>query len=276
MTQATFDTIAYRGTPPENYERYFVPAIGGPLATDLVAAAGLRPSERVLDVACGTGVVARLAAQRVGKMGAVAGLDVNPGMLAVARETTPRGVKIDWYETGAEAIPLADGSFDVALCQMGLQFFADKLQALKEMCRVLAPGGRMLLNVPGPTPRLFAALGEAAARHIDLQCAAFVNVVFSLSDSEAMRTLLASAGFHDIDVTRSRKTLRLPAPQDFLWQYVHSTPLAPVFGKANEAQRAALANDLGTRWQEFVHDGAMQLEVGMTTARATRQELEAA
>jgi ubiquinone/menaquinone biosynthesis C-methylase UbiE len=276
MTQATFDAAAYRGAPPENYERYFVPAIGAPLANDLVAAAGLRPGDRVLDAACGTGIVTRIAARQLNQSGSVAGLDVNPGMLAVARAATPRDLTIDWYETSAEAIPLADGSFDVVLCQMGLQFFSDKPRALKEMHRVLAPGGRLLLNVPGPTPPWFTALGEAAERHVDPQCAAFVDVVFSLHGTEQISALLVGAGFQDIDVTRARKTLRLPPPEDFLWQYVHSTPLAALFGKASEARRAALTAELGTRWKDFVGDGAMTLEVGMTTARATKQAAETA
>src|SRR5687767_11990931 len=97
---------AYGGSAPENYERYFVPAIGRPLAEDLTETADLRPGERVLDVACGTGVVARLAAERVGAGGTVAGLDLNPGMLAVARAITPPQLTIVWHHGSAEAMPL--------------------------------------------------------------------------------------------------------------------------------------------------------------------------
>lgn len=128
---STFNAADYRGAGPANYEKYFVPAIGAPLARDLVAAADLRPGERVLDVACGTGVITRLAAAQVGPTGAVAGLDVNPGMLAVARSATPGDTSIEWYETSAEAMPLADASFDIVLCQMGLQFIVDKVRALR-------------------------------------------------------------------------------------------------------------------------------------------------
>src|SRR6185503_2261928 len=100
----------YGGTAPENYERYFVPAIAAPLAEELVRAAGLRAGERAIDVACGTGVVARLAAARVGDMGAVAGVDINPGMLAVARTVTPPEVAIDWHEASADTLPFADAT----------------------------------------------------------------------------------------------------------------------------------------------------------------------
>jgi SAM-dependent methyltransferase len=110
----------YSGGQAANYERYFVPAIGAPLANDLIELAELRPGERVLDVACGTGVVTRLAAERVDGA-AVAGLDVNPGMLQVAREVTGDAA-IEWHEASAEALPLGDETFEVVLCQMGLQF----------------------------------------------------------------------------------------------------------------------------------------------------------
>ena len=105
MTQLAFDEANYCGTGPENYQRFFVPAIGEPLANDLIVSADLKPGENVLDVACGTGVVTRLAAEQVGQSATVAGLDVNPGMLSVARTVTPKEQAIDWYETSAEAMP---------------------------------------------------------------------------------------------------------------------------------------------------------------------------
>lgn len=263
----TFNATDYQGTAPENYQKFFVPVIGEPLAADLVSAAALRPGERILDVACGTGVVTRLAAAQVGGTGAVAGLDVNPAMLAVARSATPSDATIDWYETSAEAMPLADASFDVVLCQMGLQFIPNKAQALREIHRVLGPGGRVVLNLPGPIPDLFVALRDALAQHIDPQCAGFVNVVFSLHDSDRLRGLMAEAGFSDTVVERTRKTLRLPPPEDFLWQYVHSTPLVALTGKASEGQRAALARAVSLRWQKFAAGGSLTLDLGMTTVR---------
>src|SRR5690606_34921382 len=143
MSQQRFGN-EFGGHAPENYERFFVPAIGAPLANDLVETAGLQPGERVLDVACGTGVVDRLAAQRIGPNGTTAGLDINPGMLAVARAAAPPGVAIQWHEASADTMPFTDAAFDVVLCQMGLQFMPDRVAALKEMHRVLVPGGRLI------------------------------------------------------------------------------------------------------------------------------------
>lgn len=260
----------YAGNPPANYERFFVPAIAAPLAADLVRLAALRPGERVLDVACGTGVVARLAAQEVGDSGAVAGLDLNPGMLAVARSATPPGTHIEWHEASAEAMPLPDASFDVVLCQMGLQFMPDKPAALREMWRVLVPGGRLILNLPGPTPRLFALMADALARHVGPEAAGFVNHVFSLHDTAEIRRLVGGAGFHDVSVTSDTGPLRLPAPEEFLWQYVHSTPLAGAVAQVDDERRASLERDVVTKWREFVKDGDLVLQARIVVATARK------
>ena len=258
----------YGGNPAANYERFFVPAIGAPVAADLVRLAALRPGERVLDVACGTGVVARLASRQVGASGSVAGLDVNPGMLAVARSATPPGMPIEWHEASAEAMPLPDSSFDVVMCQMGLQFMPDKNAALREMRRVLVRGGRLILNLPGPTPRLFTIMGEALARHIGDEAARFVNRVFSLHDTSEIQSLVSAAGFHDVSVQSDTRALCLPAAEEFLWQYLHSTPLAGAVAQVDDERRALLARDVVARWQEFVKDGAMVLQARIVAATA--------
>jgi ubiquinone/menaquinone biosynthesis C-methylase UbiE len=261
---------AYGGNPPANYERFFVPAIGAPLAADLIRLAALRPGERVLDVACGTGVVARLASQQVGDTGTVTGLDVNPGMLAVARSATPPGLPIEWHEASAEAMPLPDASFDVVLCQMGLQFMPDKPAALREMRRVLARGGRLILNLPGPTPRLFTIMGEALARHVGAEGAGFVNHVFSLHDTAEIQNLVSGADFHDVSVQSDTKPLRLPAPEEFLWQYVHSTPLAGAVAQVDDERRGSLERDVVAKWQKFVKDRALVLQVRVVVATARK------
>ena len=258
---------SYEGDAAQNYQRYFVPTIGAPVADDLMAVANLQPGERVLDVACGTGVVAKLAAAEVGAAGRVVGLDVNPGMLAVARATT-EGADIEWCEASAEAMPLPDDAFDAVLCHMGLQFVPDRGQALREARRVLAEGGRLLLGLPGPMPAMFAALADALARHVDPRCARFVEVVFSLHDPDALRDAVTQAGFEDVTVDRTGKRLRLPEPETFLWQYVHGTPLRDVVARATDAQRTALARDVRESWGAWMLDGALTLDVGTTTVHA--------
>jgi ubiquinone/menaquinone biosynthesis C-methylase UbiE len=254
----------YGGPPPINYERYFVPAIGAPLARDLIELAELRPGERVLDVACGTGVVTRLAAEQVGHS-SVVGADINPGMLEVARNASG-GAAIEWLEGSAESLPVEDATFDVVLCQMGLQFFTDREGALGEMGRVLRPGGRVLLTVPGPTPPMFAVLEQALRRHVGPEAGGFVATVFSLHDSKELRELLEERGFADVQAHSERKKLSLPRAEDFLWQYVHSTPLADAVRRVDESRRSELQQEVVAGWEPFAEDAGLVLEVDLTSA----------
>src|ERR671916_2924871 len=124
------------------------------------------------------------------------------------------------------------------------------------------------MNVTGPTPPLFAIADEALARHIGPEAAGFVRLVFSLHDPDELRNLISGAGFHDVAVWRDTKTLRLPAPEEFLWQYVQSTPLANAVAQVDDESRAALEHDVVAKWQAFVEDGTMTLQVGIVVATA--------
>jgi ubiquinone/menaquinone biosynthesis C-methylase UbiE len=269
MTQtATYKT--FTGSAAENYERYFVPHIGRPLADDLIEAAAIQPGERVLDVACGTGLIARLAAERAGAFGSVDGLDMNPGMLEVARSVTPSDTSINWYQSSAESMPLSDGSYDIVTCQLGLQFMADKPAALAEMHRVLVPGGRLVLSVGGPTPAPFVIFADAVGRHINPGIAPFVHMVFSLNDTDELQTLVRNAGFRDVSIEVQNRKLRLPPPRDFMWQYIHSTPLAQAVAQAGDESQAALEQETVNGWQTFVEDGAMTVTPRMLLAAARK------
>jgi ubiquinone/menaquinone biosynthesis C-methylase UbiE len=232
--------------------------------------AALRPGERVLDVACGTGVVTRLAAARVGPSGTVAGLDVNPAMLAVARSATTPDASIEWHEANAESIPLPDDSFDVVLCQLGLQFVPDKAAALREMRRVLVAGGRVLVTLPGAMPPLFAAAHPSLDRHLGPEAAGFIRMVFSLHDPDQIRSLLDAAQFRHVSLRHDAMVLRLPAPADFLWQYLQSTPLAAVVAQVSDSARAELEREVVEWWQEFSSEGGMTYHQDVITATAVK------
>jgi SAM-dependent methyltransferase len=266
---ATPSFHTYGGTAPENYERYFVPAIGLPLATELVETALLGAGERALDVACGTGVVARLAAEQVGAAGRVTALDVNPSMLAVARSVSSPAA-IEWDEAAAEDTQLPDAAYDAALCQIGLQFFADRAAALAELHRVLVPGGRLVANVPGPMPPVFQILQRGIRDHVSPEAAKFVSVVFSLDDARELEELITGSGFREVSVLRNPTVLRLPPPEDFLWQYVWSTPLAEAAGSLSEREREALKRDVLAGWDGFTQDGALVLRLDVLTTTAKR------
>jgi ubiquinone/menaquinone biosynthesis C-methylase UbiE len=197
------------GSAPELYERYLVPAITSVWAVDLVERARPKPAEAVLDIACGTGVVARLAAERV-KTGRIVGLDFNAGMLAVARSRPNAGAPIEWFEGSAIELPFSDASFDLVLCQLGLQFFPDRPLALREMKRVLSPSGRVALSVYGPiehTPAAYAFV-QALDRHLGPQASKIKRAEHIFSETDEVGTLAIEQGF---DRSPSRR-LRSASP----------------------------------------------------------------
>lgn len=264
MPQQHFDA-SFGASAPENYQRFFVPAIGEPLARHTLNVARLRPGEHVLDVGCGTGVVTRMAAEQVGPDGKVAGLDVNPGMLAVARSVTPADANIEWHEASAEEMPFPDASFDVVLCQLSLQFVPDRARAAREMRRVLKDGGRLVITLPGPAGAVFEVMADAMGRQVAPQAAGFVLAVFSLHDEPELKDLLAEAGFKDVNVDAETRTLPLPPPKEFLWQYISSTPLAAAVGEAGDDKRAALERDVVSGWEEFESGDGMEYEQRIVT-----------
>jgi ubiquinone/menaquinone biosynthesis C-methylase UbiE len=244
-TQSTQWQVA--GSAPENYERYLVPAIFGPWAVDLLALAAPRSGERILDLACGTGVVARMAAERVGTAGAVVGLDLNPGMIELARSLpTPNGAGLEWQVGSAVELPLANASFDLVLCQQGLQFFPDRPTALGETRRVLRSGGRFALSVwrsiehsPG-----FAALADALLQNVGAEAAGIMRAPFSLGNNGEPSTLLLEAGFRDVSAQNAAKVLHFPSVAAFVQQYVAGSPLAGPLGQVTEETRFALIRDM--------------------------------
>ncbi len=260
------------GSAPENYERYLVPSIFGPWATDLVSLGEPQAGERVLDVASGTGVVARLSAKNVGPAGKVVGLDINPGMVATARSLpSAPGVSFEWIEGSAVAMPLPDAAFDLVLCQQGVQFFPDRLAALHEMHRVLVPGGRVALSVwraiqysPG-----FAVLAETLERHVGPEAAKTMRAPFSLPEAEELRALIVRAGFRDVTIRSAVKNLRFPTPEEFVRRYVSGSPLAGPFAQVSEDARNALLDGIRTGLRDYWSDEglAFPIEAHFAAAR---------
>jgi len=188
----------------DTYERHLVGPLFRPWAERLLDRAGLAPGEGVLDVACGTGIVARLARRRVGPAARVVAVDKSTVMLATAR---PLDDTIDWRQGDALALPVADvAPFDAVFCHQGLQFFPDKLAGLREIRRVLAPAGRVAFGVwrSREESTLFGEMDLVAERFLG----PVHDARHSFGDANALRRLLVDAGFHDADVTTSTMETR--------------------------------------------------------------------
>jgi ubiquinone/menaquinone biosynthesis C-methylase UbiE len=257
----------------ENYERNMVPVMFAPLAERLLDSVGLRPGNRVLDVACGTGIVARCTARRLGNGERVAGLDLNARMLDVARSmSASEGLAIEWYEGSALALPFADGSFDVVLCQQALQFFPDRPAALQEMHRTLATNGRLAVSVFRSIefrPEV-AALAEALERYVGPEAAAARRSVVALGDVNELEKLITAAGFRMVDVRSVAMTHRHASVEEYLWRLESSSPSTYSLERLDEPTRRAIMADMNAALQPYVVDNALVLPMAIHHATARK------
>ena len=265
------ETTPQAPNPAEAYESLLVPHQFAPWARDLVARADPKPGERVLDVACGTGIVVRSVLPLVGPNGRVVGVDSSPAMLAVARIRAPSEASIEWYEASAEALPLSDAAFDLVLCQQGLQFFTDKLSATREMRRVLAPGGRVALSVWQALEHnpVHKAINEATVRLLGTPALA---VAFSGSAQE-LETLLSGASFEDIAIESVAMTLRFPSADRYIkLSMLARAAVQPIFAELDEAEHAtrleAAQQELSATLQRYIHGDEIVVPMAAYVATA--------
>lgn len=233
--------------PAVTYESKAVPTVFGPWAAALVEAVAPREGDRVLDVACGTGAVARAAVARVRSAGVVAGIDASPGMLDVAREVADReGVTLELHQGRMESLPFPDGRFDLVLCQQGLQFSEDRPAAVGEMHRVLVPGGTVGIAVWRGLDHhpFYAEFNEILQRHLGIPALAGP---FSLGDTEAITGLLEDAGFADVVVEPRTMSLREPDPAGFVASSLDTIVAAiPAVQHLRDEERRALKDAVGS------------------------------
>lgn len=244
----------------EVYERYLVPAAFALWAADLLALLALPPGSRVLDVACGTGIVARTAAHHTGATGVVVGLDLHGGMLAVARKQEPTGA---WVQGSATTLPFATSAFDVVVCQQGVQFFPDRLAALREMHRVLRPGGRVAIVVWGALAHNpgHAALVQGLAHHMGTAAAALLLNSFSLGDAEGFHRLLAQAGFRDVVLSRSVQTLRFASPEAFVRVWVRGSVLGRAGVEVRDDVLTAMITEVTAVLRPYVNAEGLRVPI---------------
>lgn len=227
--------------PAAFYESYLVRYLFGPWSLDLIDRVRPQPGERVLDLACGTGAVAREVMTRISPNGSLVGVDISPDMLRVASEVvgTREGV-VQWQQASAESLPLPDASFDVALCQQGLQFFPDKQGALRELRRVLKPGGRVALSV-------WRAIEHNPVQHAMSKAAngrlgAAIAVSFGLGENGALERMLEDAGFQSARVESVEKVIAFPSADEYVANTVRGAAAGlPDLRALTDHERAQLA-----------------------------------
>jgi ubiquinone/menaquinone biosynthesis C-methylase UbiE len=203
----------------ETYEQFFGPAKFQPMSTIVLEHAAIKEGERVLDLACGTGIVTVQVPPLVGANGKVVGVDLMPGMLEVARaKPAPEGCAIDWREGNAcELVDLENAAFEVVTCQQGMQFFSDRVAGASEMRRVLAHGGRAVVAVWQSLEHqgLFQQVAEVQARHFDWPIEK-TSMAFSFGDAGALKTTLEDAGFASVEIVEHEIVATFPEPAQFI------------------------------------------------------------
>lgn len=236
-------------TSTEIYERVLVGPLFRPFAQQLVAHTGLKSGDRVIDVACGTGIVARVAREHLGLQAVIVGVDLAPAMLAVARSVDQT---IEWRQGNATSLPVrAEEQFTVVTCHQGLQFMPDKLAAVREMRRVLAPGGRVAIATWGPLEQLpgVRALNAVAERHVG----PVIDSRHSFGHGGALAQLLADAGFSDVKVETVTDNVRFADGALFARLNAMAVIGMSDKGKAmSEAERGELAGRIAEESQHVI------------------------
>ena len=221
---SSVETFQISAEQAEFYESKFVPAIFGEWAPHLIDVAGVAPGQAVLDVACGTGVVARAVAERIGGLGRVVGLDLNEAMLAVARRLRP---DIDWQQGDAGDLRFPDGSFDVVLCQSAMMFFPDRAKALREMARVARADGTIAVQVYSnlESQPAYGPFVEVAARHAGPEAINLLSTYWVLGDLDFVSSLFDAAGLEISAIQTRVGTARFDSIDELVKIEVESTPL---------------------------------------------------
>jgi ubiquinone/menaquinone biosynthesis C-methylase UbiE len=253
------DTLRIDKIAAEAYERYLVPGIFGPWAEVAVSVASPRPGDAVLDVACGTGIGARIAARHMFLKGQIMGLDLDGGMIAVARSLAAEvSCFIDWYREDALTMPFEQGTFDLCLCLHGLQYFSNRRAGLEEMRRVLKPDGKLVASMWASLEHNYCHLALVQAlekRNIETTS---LRQSFSLGGRDEIIDLARQAGFSAVDILTEEKNVLFVSPKLFFDQVAFEGPLIfQTLARIPEAQRSNILEDFKSILNPYIVSGQL-------------------
>jgi SAM-dependent methyltransferase len=249
-------------TPGQAYEAFLVPALFRPWAEAVLKLYPPWIGTHVLDVACGTGIGGRLAARIVGPGGRVVGLDFDAGMLAVAR----RGVRssedapIEWHQGDAQEMPFGAATFDYVICLEGIQFFPSRLAGLREIRRVLRPGGHFVASAWGPlhTNPAYEAVAESLRAFVSDEAACLPP--FTLTDAEEIRSAVAAVGFGRVGVSAETLTLTVPSAEAFVeWLAAGAPTIRRNLAQLPEGRRADFSQLVAQRLERYRTAGGLSM-----------------
>ncbi|MGI9353998.1 MAG: class I SAM-dependent methyltransferase [Rhizobiaceae bacterium] len=219
----------------ESYQRQKVPAIFAPMAEATLSAIVLPLGASVLDVACGTGAVARAVAARLDESSNITGADLNSAMIEVARQNIPADVhEHNFVVASADKMPFADSEFDLVFCQHGLQFFPDKPAALAEIRRVARLGGKLIITCWAGIPPMFQVVQDVLGRHIGETAANSAVAPFVWNDDALISSLIREAGFNCSDPDAIAVDRTMPASPAAMREEILATPNEPALRAAGE------------------------------------------
>ena len=245
---------AFVGSVPVNYDRYLGPLFFHEFADDLVARLQAKPDLRVLETACGTGIVTERLARALAGRGTLVATDLNEPMLAHARERLGADARVEWRQADATALPFEDRSFDAVVCQFGAMFFPDKPRGFAEAFRVLRSGGQYLFNVwdslaNNPVPRI---THETTAAFFPDDPPQFYTIPFSLFETAPVKAWLRDAGFVDVEAHAVAKTGTSASIDDAAFGLIEGNPIAAQIAERKAdvlgPVKAALARNLTARF----------------------------
>lgn len=241
----TADTYQLSTKAAEGYEQQKVPSLFGPMARATFDAISLSEGAHIIDIACGTGIISKVASERLAGKGRIVGTDLNQAMIEVARKTMPATRHtIEWFACDVTELPFEDGEFDIAFCQQGLQFFPDKPKALSEVRRVLATDGQLFLTCWKSVTPLFQAVSDSLRHRIGDEIAEQALRPYAFRDGNVISSLLGQAGFKIDEVSSLVVDRHLTPPRRAVRAEILAQPFEQALRASGDATIDAIVEDV--------------------------------